>query len=340
MPWPAWYLQQRDEGTCYVRPSDFPAILKRWGGAGRGWRFKNQWTTYMPNAKVAYKNIMRLSPGSWEDFRLIMQGCEAAGMKHPPTSYADPFMHVFFPKLPRRSVVAPFATTFGGWQEAFWRGTWWGKVWHYDLRKAYRWAGCQGLPDLETAYETKDWTLPNAIYLCELWGDSKPYARRYGKHVVTSEERDQLNITPKRVLCGFAFNKMVRLAPVFEKVDRLFPQCRDRISKSYWGMWNAISGPEQLTWRTGHRVRQLRNPMFNPVWAAFITSRIKLRIAPLLPITLHCFVDSVLTKELIVTGDQVGDWVLKDHFRSVWIRAPGIYGTRDRTLKHCGLTRE
>ncbi len=338
MPWPAWYLQEKEYGTCYLRPSDFPAVLKRWDGAGQGWRFRNQWTTYRPNGKVAYKNIQRLGPASWEDFRLIMQGCEQAGME-PPTSYVDPFLHVYFPRLVPRSVTAPFYRTFGGWQEAFWKGTWWGKVWHYDMRKAYRWAGCQGLPDLRTAVKTDNWKEPNAIYLCELWGQSKPYDQWYGQHVVTSEERDQLKITPKRVLFGLRFERMVDLRPVFGTIDQLFPQCRDRISQSYWGMWNAKFGPEQVTWRSGHRVRTLRNPMFNPIWSAFITSRVKLRIIPFLPIVLHCFVDSMLTKEVIVTGDRIGDWVLKDHFRSVWIRGPGIWGTRDRTIKHCGLTR-
>lgn len=168
---------------------------------------------------------------------------------------------------------------------------------------------------------------------------AKPYDQWYGLHVVTSEERDQLKITPKRILFGLRFERMIDLGQVFQKIDRLFPQCRDRISQSYWGMWNAPHGPEQLTWRSGAKIRQLKNPMFNPIWSAFITSRVKLRIARLLPITLHCFVDSVLTKELIVTGDRIGDWVLKDSFRSAWIRGPGIWGHRDRTIKHCGLTR-
>ena len=251
----------------------------------------------------------------------------------------DPFLHCYFPPPPRVSVIAPFARTFGGWQEVFWKGTWWGKVWHYDMRKAYRWAGCQGLPKMGTAYRTKDWDAPCAVYVCELWGDTKPYARSYGVHVVTSEERDQLKITPKRVLFGVGFRDQVDLTPVFARIDRLFPQCRDRISQSYWGMWNAIKGAEQVTWKSGHCVRELRNPMFNPIWAAFITSRVKLRLIPFLPIMLHCFVDSMLTKELVVTGDRIGDWVLKESFRSVWIRGPGIWGERDRTIKHCGLTR-
>lgn len=338
MPWPAWYLQEKDEGTCYVTPSEFPGILKRWDGAGRGWRYRDHWTTYRPNGRVTYKNIKRLGPRSWEDFRLIMQGCQEAGMD-PPTSYVDPFLHIYFPPLPLISAVAPFAKTFGGWQEAFWKGTWWGKVWLYDMRKAYRWAGCQGLPNLRTAYKTTEWDAPFAIYLCDLWGGSKPYAPWYGRHIVTSEERDQLKITPKEILFGLGFRKRVDLSPVFDKVDRLFPQCKDRISQSYWGMWNAPQGPEQVTWKSGHCIRQLRNPMFNPIWSAFITSRVKLRIIPLLPITLHCFVDSILTKELVVTGDQIGDWRLMDSFRTVWIRGPGIWGSRDKTIKHCGLTR-
>ena len=339
MGWPAWYLQHDQPGTCYIEPRHFPDLVREFAGAGQAWKFRRQWTTYRPNRKIAFKNVRNLMPKSAEDFSNIMGSCEKAGLK-PPTSFADIFLANYFPPFPRSSTVAPFrGQTFGGWQQVFWRGTYFGKVWHYDINKAYRWAACRGLPDLRTAYPTKDWRESSAIYLCGPGEDARPYCRGPGFRIITSEERDRFGIMCPEILAGVGFRETIELTGTFKKIDSRFPYCRDRISRVFWGMWNTMQGPEVCTWKNGQRVREMENPMYNPIWAYLITSRVKMRVAELLPIMLHCFVDSVLTKELILTGDQIGDWRLVDTFRTAWIQAPGIWGSREKTIKHCGLTR-
>jgi len=51
----------------------------------------------------------------------------------------------------------------------------------------------------------------------------------------------------------------------------------------------------------------------------------------------HIFVDSVITKEEIETGEEVGDWKLVNKFDGIKIRSPGYFETLDGTLiKHSG----
>lgn len=341
MRWPAAYRMVLPEGTCYIRPQDFGPLLAKCKFGGQAWQHKKQWTTYRPNNRVSFKSLRVLQPESEEDFWHIIRSCRAAGVK-PPTSFADIFLALYFPPFPRASSIAPFSgMNFGGWQECFWRGTWWGKAYHYDIRKAYRWAACLGLPDMRTAYPTKDWREPWAVYLVNHQEDRRPYCQRgQTARIITSEERDVFKLLAPEIVSGVGFRRRVDLAPVFGKIDQQFPYCRDRISRSFWGAWNALQGPEVWTWKSGERKRLLRNPMYNPVWSYFITSRIKMRLAHYLPVSLHCFVDSLLTKEPLPVGEEVGDFRLIEDYRSVWIRAPGNWGSRDHAVKHSGLTRE
>jgi hypothetical protein len=327
------------EGTSYLAPQDFQRVLAKCKYAGQAWKHKHQWTTYRPSNKVAYKNLRVLQPKNQEDFWNIMRTCREAGIK-PPTSFADVFLANYFPPFPRASTIAPFyGMTFGGWQEVFWRGTYWGRVYQYDLNKAYRWAACLGLPDMRTSYPTRDWRDPWAIYLVGGKEDERPYCLRgQTGQVITSEERDRFQIMAPDIIQGIGFRKRVDLAPVFSAIDEKFPFCRDRIGRSFWGAWNTNRGPEVWTWKSGERHREMRNPMYNPVWAYFITSRVKMRLAQYRDVALHCFVDSLLTKDALPVGGLPGDFRLIQDFQTVFIRAPGVWGSRDRLVKHCGLT--
>src|SRR3990167_1495156 len=183
------------EGTCYVRTPDFPAAFRRHGPRGHAWRFHDAWTTYCPNRRVTYKSYDRLGAATADEFWSIMACAKAAGCD-PPTSLGSLFtatgQRIPFP---RSSVIAPFlGASFGGWQEALRRGDFRGHVYHYDLRKAYRWAACAGLPELRTAYPTKEWDAPRAIYLVQVPAGAIPYRRTPGVAIVTSEERDALRL--------------------------------------------------------------------------------------------------------------------------------------------------
>jgi hypothetical protein len=82
----------------------------------------------------------------------------------------------------------------------------------------------------------------------------------------------------------------------------------------------------------------MQNPFHNPIWSAFVTSRVKIRIASFLPQLLHVHVDGILTKEpLPLVGTEVGDFRLLDQYPSIWIRGVSNYGTGTHWLRHAGL---
>ena len=344
MAWPAWYrlLGSGEAGSIYVEPSAFPGLLAAHGKSGQAWKFRKTWTTYRPNRKIAYKSLQKLNPQSEEDFWHIMDSCRGAGVD-PPTSFADIFTSVYRHRFPLRSILAPFfGSRFGGWQEALRTGSIEGPVYWYDINKAYRWSACQGLPRMETAFPTLDFTEPCAIYLVDVHQKAIPWsgAKHAGVQIVTSEMRDALDVCPLEILYGVGFRDRVSLSPVFSEIDKRFPWCNSRISRAFWGLWNGNSGPEVWTWKSGEKSRDMRNPWYNPIWAAFITSRIKLRMWQHHRSALHVFIDSILSREELPTGDKVGDFRLVNQFASVWIRFAGWWGSGNMVVKHSGCTKE
>jgi hypothetical protein len=343
MPWPARLedlpADSPEPATIYCTPSMIATKLAAHGHSGQAWRFRGEWRTYQPRRHRAYKSLTNLSPANPEDFAHIMASAEAAGMT-PPASFTDCFLSQFPVSLPRLSPLAPFrGASFGGWEAAFWRGAWRDPVWHYDMNKAYRWASLQGLPDTRTAYRTARWDdEAYAVYLVELGRDARPYAPTAGVHLVTSEEREAFKIRPLRVLAGVGFRTLIDPAATWAKIDAAFPWCYTRISRVFWAAWNSVRGPEVCSWKHGPNVRPMTNPFYNPIWAAFVTSRVKLRIASFLPQLLHVHVDGILTKEpLPLTGMDVGDFRLIAQYPSLWIRGVSNYGTGTSWLKHAGL---
>lgn len=345
MSWPAWYKTLEPvEGTCYIRPHDFPQALGRHDRRGQAWKYQDRWTTYCPNRRVSYKAIDRLSPESEDEFWSIMHAAKDAGL-NPPTSYAELFLSCYRAPMPRVTVRSPFlGFRFGGWQEAFRRGPASGTVYHYDLNKAYRWSASCGLPDLRTARPTWDFSCPSAVYLVTgLKVGSIPYRRVPPgiPQMVTSEERDALGLLDQGrnigIIRGYRFSDTISLQDTFTQLDKKFsPAIVSRISRAFWGMWNTRTAPEILSWKHGEKIRQMRNPWFNPVWSAFITSRVKLRLNVFHGRMLHCFVDSVHVTDELPTGEAPGEWRLVGTYKNYWCRAPGQWGDGSYTLKHTG----
>ena len=342
MPWPAWLDQVGEHGTTYVSPGHLDALVRNGHGAGQAWRYKGQWSTYVPSRRQSFKTLQRIRPDGEEDFWHIMDSARAAGCA-PPSSFADLWSQIKPSPMPRRSVIAPFVgMTFGGWMESLWRGTWRDPVWHYDLNKAYRWAACQGLPEMWSAYPLPPRLDPvtPSVYLVDLPAGARRYAPAPGRALLTWEEIPWLEHPEAvRVIRAVGFRRLVDLGPSFEKIDCLFPWCRDRISRAFWGSWNTMRAPERVTWRSGETVTPMKNPFYNPVWAACITSRIKLRLLPLVrrASVLHLCVDAVLSMEELPTGDEPGAWKLVGEYPSVWIKRTNYWGTGTRMIKHAGV---
>jgi len=344
MPWPAWYRTDEPvNGTCYISSFDFPRAIAKCGRSGQAWRYQHKWTTYCPNRKRTFKAIDRLQPENESQFWEVMHAAKNAGL-NPPTSYAELFLSCYRSPMPRVSPRSPFlGYRFGGWQQTFRGGPSSQTVYQYDLNKAYRWAACRGLPDLRTARQTWDWQAPDAVYLVSgMPCDAIPYHRtpRGFVHMVTSEERDALGLTNVSGLTihrGVRFSKSIDLSNTFEGIDSKFsPAIVSRISRAFWGMWNTTTAPEIVSWKHGERARQMTNPWYNPIWSAFITSRVKLRMNVFRGRMLHCFVDSVHVTDELPTGTMPGDWKHVGTYKHFWCRAPGQWGDGEYTLKYTG----
>lgn len=343
MPWPAWLqTTEATEGTCYIRGSDFPSVLSKHNRAGQAWKYKHKWSTYVPNRRISYKAIDRLDSTGPDDFWQIMEAARHAQI-NPPTSFADLFLSVYRSPMPRITVRSPFmGLRFGGWNEAFRRGEAPGRVFQYDLNNAYRWSASLGLPDLRTAYPTRDFSVPYGVFLVtNVPVGAIPWNRtsRNAVHVVTSEERNALNLPGDvTVIKGYGFCETVSLNHVFQTIDEKFQKpIASRMSRAFWGMWNTTTAPEVWSWKHGEHIRRMKNPWYNPIWSAFITSRVKLRINVYRKRALHCATDSVhLLGEEIDTGTSPGDWKLVGIYNRFWCRKPNGWGDGPYTLKWSG----
>lgn len=275
-----------------------------------------------------------------------MDEVKASGGK-PPGSFADLFDDCFQVPRVRASVVALFrGVRVGGWEQAIYTGRFGGPMYHYDLISAYRWASEQGLPDMMSAVNSmRDdesvavWVIRDAPRL--------PYSNRVGTKVITSEERDQFGLRwkPSQVVGGLAFRKMVSFGSVWREIERRYPYCWKRIARLFWGRWMSDESPDQVSWGGGpgvQKVRPLTPLSYNPVWAAFITSRVKMRLAEHWHGLKHVFVDSMLTLDgNIPVGNHVGDFRLVGTYpRGIWIRGAGQWGEGLNWIKHAGLSRE
>lgn len=345
MSWPATLDLHgetvRRDGTVYVKGMHFPKVLRRHKPSGQAWKYRETWTTYCPSRSLIYKNVDRLKTYGEEDFWNIMQESERSGIT-PPTSFADMFTSVFKVRMPRASLVFPFRLErFGGWQQVIrgnlHSGAYEGKVYHYDLNRAYRWSAMQGLPDMSTAYWTSDRYAKHAVYLTSLPRGVVPY-HHGGLTMITSEERDHFNLHDRIwPIYGLGFRKFVSLVRCFNDVDTKFPTSSKRISRSFWGLWNTREAPIQVSWKHGEKSREMHNPFFNPIWSSFITSRIKLRLASVIDSALHIYVDSVHSTVPLPTGNGDGEWRLDGEYNDAWFRSPGHWGSGAYTLRHSGV---
>ena len=158
--------------------------------------------------------------------------------------------------------------------------------------------------------------------------------------MLTSEEVQVLGIRPK-LLFGIQFRDWLDLSGVFKEIDKHFPWCYKRIGRAFWGRWNGETDVQQHGWKDGHKVRQLPNPLHNPIWSHFITSRVKLRLWEVVKNSgaVHVQVDAVLCRDPLPETGQVGGWLLKHEYpKGLWIAGTGVWGSGKLIVKRMGMT--
>lgn len=324
----------------YLPASEMEGRIEKHNYSGQAWQFRRMWKTYRPGKGRTYKALDSLPVESEEDFWNVMRTNYAQRLP-PPTSFAGIFHRCCYLPWPNVSVVAPFREfQSGAWSWAIERGKFQERVYQYDINSAYQWAGCQGLPKLSSAQRVFDIETPNSLFVVEFSEGTKPpwFVGKTG--MLSSEEVQALGIKP-RLLFGVHFKKWLDLSGVFNEIRKRFPFCYKRIGRSYWGRWNGEHAVQQHGWKKGHSVRLLENPLHNPIWAHFITSRIKLRMSQAIKTVgaFHVQVDAVLCRDRLPESTEVGGWKLVQDFPGgVWVHGTGVWGTGKLLVKRMGIT--
>ncbi|MGH3053368.1 MAG: hypothetical protein ACRDL7_00130, partial [Gaiellaceae bacterium] len=297
------------------------------------------WKTYRPGGLTIYKSLEGLNPTGEEDFWNIMQSNYKVGLP-PPSSFGSIFHRLFRIPWPRVSVVAPFREyKCGAWSMALERGTFREQMYHYDLNSAYRWAACQGLPILKSGKRVYDLEADNSVFAVEFQESNRPRWFTENVGMVTSEELQTMSIKPK-LLFGVQFRDWFSFGDVFREIDTRFPWCFKRIGRAFWGRWNGETEVEQHGWARGHKMRPLSNPLHNPIWSHFITSRVKLRLLEAVKMVgaVHVQVDAVLCRDPLPVSEEVGGWKLVQEYpNGVWIFNTGQWGFGEMIVKRMGM---
>jgi hypothetical protein len=329
------------EGAIYLPTLEVAQQLPAWNWTGQAWEFNGRISSYMPNSRVIYKSIDKLAPESEQDFQNIMSSCKKNGIGYP-SSFADVFHSFVRSPLPVKSSLTGIrGFQFGGWQEALFLGHVKQKIYHYDLNQAYRWAASVPLPDIREAVPAKDFHDGEyGVYVIQTNELEIPYDQEAGVKVITAEERDRWKLKNRPILSGVKFNGTISLKETWDKIQRCFPYCFRRIGRAFWGRWSACAPVVCRSWKHGPKSRLLNNFLYNPFWPAYITSRVKMRMANEMGHSLHIFVDAILSVEEMATSEEVGGFKLVDVYDDLTICGPGQWGTRGYFVKQCGVKRE
>lgn len=338
--WPVSYLDPCGEGTLYVPAAHMSAMMKKHNFSGQAWKYKNMWKTYRPGGGVMYKSLEGINPSDEGDFWHIMGSNYRAGLP-PPSSFSSIFHKICPLPWPKQSMVSPFrGFAAGAWSQALQCGKFPEKMYHYDLNSAYRWAACQSLPLMKSGKRIFDIEAENSVFMVECTEEERPPWFKDNIGLVSSEELAALKIKP-RLLFGVQFRDWFSLTSMFATIQEKFPWCYKRISRAFWGRWNGGEDLTQHGWAGGtHKVRNMPNPLHNPVWSHLITSRVKLRLLEAVKEVgaVHVQVDAVLCREPLPVSTEPGGWKLVQEFNSgLWIHRTGAWGYGNLLVKRMGM---
>ena len=313
----------------------------------RHWRMNGQLVSLELKGGGIIKPLERFPDHCYDEnlFGGFLENCYSKDITRP-SSYADLFYQKSFsPKL-KWSYNALFMEWFvGGWQEAKKIGVLPGHWNMYDMKSAYFWALTQGLPDTRTFRFKRKYKHSElhgfdceGLFVIEIEKAREtypyPFNRKRQRYIATTEEIEQLELSVTKIHSGITWKKSSNVAN--QMVDTILGlPASKQVGRSYWGRW-ASRAPISCRMASG-REWKLRNILTNIIWAHIILSRVKMRVWRHSGNAAHIFVDSIITKDIIETGNEAGDWKLVNEFDGLNIKSPGYFETLDGTLiKHSG----
>lgn len=303
---------------CYSFASDLPtgaAITRRWSYKG-AWRSVLQRGGGIVKTREAFPDQVTVA-----DMTALLAEASARGVTRP-SGYGDLFHQLCRTPRARAAHVKLFPQIPGGWNSVL------GSqivvrdpLYRYDIRSAYLWALSEGLPDPKTFRTVRRVDGPG-VYWCESpchpmlphpW--NKP-----GMHPATFEELELMPIRVRDIRRGVAFVQgSFDVGPWLDSIQSW--SCGKAVARAFWGRWIATGKVRQETFDPAGEVRtsrELPDVARQPIWAAIITARLRMRLWGLVDsgerTIYRVQTDSIITDTPIDTGERLGEWKLEATF--------------------------
>ncbi len=226
-----------------------------------------------------------------------------------------------------RTHTAPFLGLIrGGWQAALKPGNHSGVWYQYDLRSAYYGALLAGLPDPRSFRVTRVLG-PAGVFRVRLGEGGRkglPYPFDLESEVIASwDEIQTYGLPVAEVITGVRWTRDYDTRPIIHACDRwTFAKAARR---SFWGTWASDQGVVCHS-ASGSAWSPLA-PRPHPIWAHLILSRVRCQVWQDSGRACHVFVDSLITRDRLRTGDGPGEWKHVQTYESgVRVGGAGQYG--------------
>jgi hypothetical protein len=322
------FLTIEDGKDAYISHPQLRGLAKQ---HGRFWSFYSIPTTVaLPNNRFA--KSLKGFPDHMDDetrFRELLREYGDNGVPRP-SGYADVFHEKFSSPRVNYSVNALLAPCFaGGWQQALKIGRHPGVYYKYDMRSAYLWAATFGLPDTRTYTRSLRPSSKPGLYRVHLLegaeGAPFPFNRGDVECLATSEEIETYGLRIGRIIDGVTWSRMTNPTKMLDAIYSV--STWKQAGRSFWGRW---AQRERIECYAHGKKWVIPNLALNVPWAHLIVSRVRNKLWQASGNAVHVFVDSVITPDVIPTGDKVGDWRLEKVYKNgVIVRKPGQYGAAD-----------
>lgn len=257
-----------------------------------------------------------------ETLSLLLEECDTRQVERP-SGYGDLFhkRHWQPPTRAAHRKLFPAGSVPGGWNAAPLERRVRSPLWKYDIRSAYLWALTAGLPHPSTFRTVRRVAGPGLYWVPSPCHPMLPHPwNKPGMFPATEDELLALPIDFRAVAYGVRFEPASMATQQW--VDDIQAwSCWKAVGRSYWGRWVATSSAtEERFNRDGAQTsaRDLPDNRRNPIWAAIITSRLRLRLWQLWDEgnrrVYRVYTDSIVTDREVETGEGVGAWKLEEHY--------------------------
>jgi hypothetical protein len=306
-------------GDCEPGESAYLAPGHTGWGDPRSWERSWSWRGALRSVKwrgtgAMIKNWALFNEhGSVAAMTDLLGEIESRGIHSMPSGYGDLFHRQHSTPPTQAHVRKMFPQIPGSWEMALQSGDIRQPLYQYDIRSAYLWALSQHLPAPESFVTVKRVAGPGLYLIDSPARAGAPYPWYIpGRFPATEEEISGLNLPHKTVDWGISYE------PGTWRCDRWVSDiqqwsCWKAVGRAFWGRWATSGRTKQTTYADDGIIRtesEIRDPCGNPVWAAIITSRIRLRLWEICwrqPV-LRVYTDSVVTTAPLEEGEKLGDW--------------------------------